>query len=271
MREDLNNKQTTLIWTDYLSWEREVRELLSDYVDEEVISCFRENPPKYVVCDNTSWLDRIVRKVKGINVDVKYELAWLLADCFEAIRAFHGCCPNETSSYYMQGIRRLNPQEYNKIAKEHFLSGKFPKLQESDVLAAIEDMKSDNREGLVFFEAHEKMLLQYCGHYMLYGSEYLLGIAAALSRRDGSDYRRTLKEKGTPTVFVCDVPFKLIGFDTVLELSGCLIEVLFEKFLDSDYKHPQPGNCFGFPIRYDLPPEFIVGHYHPDYVHDPIR
>jgi len=267
----VKNKRTTLIWTDYLSWEREVRELLLDYVDDRVVAYFRKHPPEYVVSDNTSWLDRIIREVNGCNVDVKYELAWLLADHFEVFRAFHGCSPSDTSSYYKQGIRRLNPQEYNQIAKEHFLSGKFPELQESDLLAAIEDLKTDNREGLVFFEAHEQMLVQCCGHYMLYGSEYLLGLAATLSRRDRPDYRRSLKGKGTPTVFVCDVPLKFICFDTILELSGCLIEVLFEKFLDSDYKHPQPGNCFGFPIRYDLPPEFIVGHYHPEYVHDPIR
>lgn len=270
MREYLKNARLTFTWTDYLSWEKEICELLSEYVDDEVIAYFRLHPPKYVVCDNTSWLDNIVMTVKGFNVDVKHELSLLLTDHYEVFRAFHGCSPLDTATYYDQGIKRLNQSEYNQIAKEHFLSGNFPEIQESDLLAAIEDMETDNREGLVFFEAHEKMLLQCCGHYMLYGSEYLLGIAATLSKRDGIDYRRTLKQRGTPTVFVCDIPFKFIGFDTILELSGSIIETLFERILDPDYKHPQPGNCFGFPICHDLPPKYIVDHYHPDYVHDPI-
>ena len=266
----MKNTKSTFTWTDYLSWEKEIRELLSGYVDEEVVAYFRVHPPEFIVSDNTSWLDKIVRIVKGVDVDVKYELSWLLTSYYEAFRAFHGCCPLDISTYYKKGIVRLNSSEYNQIAREHFLSGNFPEILESDLMAAIEDMKTDNREGLVFFEAHEKMLLQHCGHYMLYGSEYLVGIAATLSRRDRLDYRRTLKRRGTPTVFVCDVPFKLIGFDTILELSGSVIEVLFEKILDPSYKHPQSGNCFGFPIHYDLPPESIVGHYHPNYVHDPI-
>ncbi len=266
----MQKSATTLVWTDYTSWNDIILELISDYVNHEVIDSFRTDPPKYVVSDNTGWLDRIVHRVRGFEVDVKHELACLLTERFDTFRTFHGCCPLDTNSYYKQGIRRLDLQEYEQIAKDHFLSGRFPELSESDVLAAVEDMESDNRAGKVFFEANEKMLLECCGHYMLYGSEYLLGIAATLSRRDGPDYRKSLKGIGVPTVFVCNVPFDSIAFDTILELSGSMIEVMFEKFLDSTYKHPQPGDCFGFPIRKNLPPEYIVGHYHPEYIRDPI-
>lgn len=241
----MQTSRSTLNWTDYLSWEKNILALLADYVDEEVIDCFRANPPEFVVSDDTSWLDEIVQNIKGVRVDVKYELASLLSENYETLRAFHGCSPVETNSYYEQGIRRLDPKEYDQIARDHFLSAQFPELVESDLLAAIEDMKTDNRAGLVFFEANEKVLLNFCGHYMLYGSEYLLGIAAKLSG-DRRDYRRTLKGRGTPSVFVCDVPLKLIGFDYVLELAGSIIVILFEKFLDEDYRHPQHGDCFGF-------------------------
>jgi hypothetical protein len=261
--------RSTLIWKDYTSWESAILEMLSPYVNEDVIKSFRINPPEYIVSDDTSCLDSIIHSVTGVDVDIKGELATLLVEKFDFIRAFHGCCPLDIDSYYKQGIRVLDTSEYNHIAKDHFLSGKFPELSESNLVAAIAEMSSNNRGGRVFFEANANMHLKDCGHYMLYGSEYLVGIAAKLSNRTRLDYRKTLLGRGTPTVFTCDVPFDLIDFNIKLELAGNLVEVLFEKLLDPNFKHPQRG--FGFSIKKDLPPQYIVGHVHPINIHDPIR
>jgi hypothetical protein len=257
-----------IIWQDYAAWADDIRKLLADIIDG-VIRRFRSSPPEYVVSDDMSWLDDIVFRAKGSIVDVKTALAERLLENYGELRAFHGCCPTDISSYYRDGLLPLDYVRAEQFLREHFLSGAFPEISEGELLMALEDCKSKYRYGQVFFEANERLLVERCGHYLLYGSEYALGVAAKLSRPDRvKDYRRSLKGLGTPTVFVCDVPLRLISSSIVLELAGNMLEVLFERILNRSYHHPQTP--FGFSIMKTLTPEFIIDHYHPKVVRDPI-
>lgn len=267
----MKHNRRSIIWQNYVSWENDIRQLMVDILDDAVVSRFLAAPPKYVVSDDTSWLDDIVQEVSGAKVDVKATLAERLFENFQALRAFHGCCPRDISSYYRDGILPLDYERAERFARSHFLSDAFPEISEDELLKAMEECKSQYRGGHVYFEANEKFLKDHCGHYLLYGSEYLVAVAATLTRQDRRrDYRHSLKGLGTPTVFVCDVPLELISSDIRLELAGSMLEVLFEHFLNKTYRHPQIGNSFGFSTRKALEPEFIMDHYHPQVVRDPI-
>lgn len=124
------------------------------------------------------------------------------------------------------------------------------------------------REGRVFFEANEPDLIEMCGHYLLYGGEYLIALAVHLG--DGRDYKRMLLQIGRPTLFVCDVPLELMGGHMVREFAGNALEFIFEDLLEADYDPPAHRGA-GFCIRRPLPPEHIVGHYHPTRIKDPYR
>ena len=115
------------------------------------------------------------------------------------------------------------------------------------------------------FTSLETELLEYCGHYLLYGSEYLTGIAAHV--KGYRDYRQVLKRFGTPTVFVCDVPLQMMGRYSLLEFSGLAIEMVFQEMLDGAFVS---GRGAGLCIHQKLPPECIVGHYHPVGIRDPL-
>jgi hypothetical protein len=165
----------------------------------------------------------------------------------------------------------LKPDEFHQQARSLFLGGSFPELSEGDLEAAIATVGTDDRTGRVWFDGNEQMLVEECGHYMLYGSEYLIAIAANL--RGHRNYRQVLKTLGTPTVFVCDVPLELAGDPLVQELAGTVIEMIFQELLGGkrfsldEYRH----RGMGFSIRKQLPPECLIGHYHPVIKYDPLQ
>lgn len=255
---------------DLASWKAEVLQLLEPIIDDAVIREFRRKPPKYIVCDDLSWLDKIIARARGIEVDSQWFMSEQLRTRFDAIRAYHGARPVDLRAYYDRGLEPMDPIRLEQQARDFFLSGRFPRVTPNDVDVAIAGVGRQLREGRIYFEATKRMLEDHCAHYMLYGSEFITGVAAALTERGGQDYRQELKTVGRPTVFVCDVPLSWMPEGWLEEYAGSALEALFEAFLDPEYRHPPEGRGTGVMIQRRLPPEYIVGHYHPIRLPDPL-
>ena len=210
----------------YRSWRDEIWKLIADFADDDVRKAFVARPPEYVVGDNLSWLDDIVERVHGYRIESKTELLILLEERYDALRAVHGTRTDDVNRFYRHGLTPLVPREFEEKARDIFLSGAFPELSTSDLERAIAAVGVHTREGRIYFDTNEGELVGYCGHSMLYGSEYLTAIAANLGR--ARDYRQVLKEGGRATLFVCDVPFSFIGSDTLAEFAGMALEYVFQ-------------------------------------------
>ena len=253
----------------YGSWRDELWMLLSDLVDYEVKAAFLDRPPEYVVGDDLTWLDNIIWSVRGREVDSKSFLGRQLRRRYDALRAVHGTRTADLARFYSEGLRPLDPGFAQEQARQIFLGGAYPELTEADLARAITTVGSDLREGRVFFEANEDMLINQAGHYMLYGSEYLVAIAAHLG--GFRDYRQVLKTRGNPTLFICDVPLRLVRESTLLEFAGTALEMMFQELLGGPAFEPDRMRGAGFCIREPLPASQIVGHYHPTVTRDPFR
>lgn len=251
------------------SWRGQIMELLRPQLTERVITAFRKKPPKYVVSDDLSWLDSIVERIHGYETDMKSNVAERLHEKFDAIRCYHGARPTNIESYYDHGIRIMDPAEVEQRARNVFLSGAFPELSSEDVERAISAVGREHWQGRAYFEASKRELEDFCGHYMLYGSEFVTGVAAALGC-DSPDYRQVLKEIGTPTVFLCDIPLTLLPLPFLKDFAGSAIASIFEAILEPGYRHPPAGQGAGIVIHQSLAPEFIVGHYTPKRLRDPL-
>ena len=259
--------ENVLNWQKYSSWRDEFWRILDDLIDEEIKVSFLNHPPEFIACDDLTWLDEIIWKVKAIDINSKEMLSDRLLQRYKAIRAVHGTRTADIRSFYTDGLLPLVPEMVHERASLIFLQGNFPELTEKDLENAIVQVGSDLREGRVYFEANEAMLLEHCCHYMAYGSEYLLALAAHLGR--SRDYRQTLKKFGEPTVFVCDIPLSMMSSYTLDELSGVALSMIFENLLEGDRYEPDLLRGFGFCIRQPLAPMHIVGHYHPEIINDP--
>jgi len=149
-------------------------------------------------------------------------------------------------------------------SRQIFLSGKFPELTAEHVNAADADV-SQIDDDRAFVSLDDRQLVACAGHYLIYGSEYLCGVAAALGRSTGRDYRQVLKQFGRPTLFHLRIPFDAIS------------NADFTAFVDVVREHVRktgdglaPRIDFTLRLRQALPPGCVAGHRHPRRIIDPL-
>lgn len=254
---------TKSVWElqNYNSWRDIVWGLLHEIVDEEVKRTFIASLPEFVVSDDLSWLDDAIFRTHQYCIDSKSYLADKLLERYASVRVVHGTRLDSPAPIYKHGLSPLISEVMNEKARAIFLTEEFPELSEQCLQNAIDTVGTQTREGHVYFACSERDLIDYSPHYMQFGSEYLLCIAANLGQQN--DYRQILKRYGLPTVFVCDVPFSLMKKGTILEFAGTALEMIFEELLNPTSYHSDHYRWGGFSISQVLPVSCIVGHYHP--------
>lgn len=262
-----------LHWEEIESWLRPLEVLLPEATSIDIATEIRGQPPEYLVSDDLSWLNQMVESQGVRDFDAQSVLAERLPLAFTHLRAYHGCRLKEGDNQLEMGLVPLDVNHACDNVRSIFQSSKFPELSPSMVDEAIASMQTKDREGRIFFEASKRLLLDHCGHYLIYGSEYIVGIATALSAAalNDKDYAIALKATGTPTLLTCDVPISLLTERTVCELASSMIAAYFEILLNSNYDHPKVGEGFGFELFHNLPADCIASVLHPLDVRDPIR
>lgn len=255
-------------WQNYPRWRDELWPLLEDIVPNAVRDRLISDPPRHIVSDNLQWLESELFVATGEFVDVRTLLTDRISERYGFLRAVHGTRLENLSTVYSAGLLPLDPRTIQHRAREIFLTGEIAEISEARFQEAIAAIETETREGRVFFEANERMFLEDCGHYLHYGSEYLLGIADGLGAH--RDYRQILKSYGEPTVFVCDVPLELIPEAIKREFTGMALEAIFSQLVFGDYPEIADTGGAGFCIHSVLPPANIVGHYHPLNIRDPL-
>lgn len=170
-------------------------------------------------------------------------------DEYSHIRGYHGCRVLNLDDYYENGIVPINK---NETLKRALYLLKNDRVSENDIVKVF----NSHWRGLaethkyVWFTLTKSELIDYCGHYLIYGSEFICGVAADLRCQD------SLK-KGIPTIFHCDVPIEKIP-STYLE------------DLNDSIKTGDGYNC-GFKVIGVISKDEIVKCEHPRKILDPLN
>lgn len=188
-----------------------------------------------------------------------------LQELFDGAIVYHAARPADVMSYYRQGLMLNNRAALRARAREIFLSGEFPELTEAD-LAAADAESSSIDDDQAFVSLDDAHLVTAAGHYLIYGSEFLCGIAAALGGPHGRDYRQVLKRFGVPTVFRLRLPFVAVSKGDFAAFVDAVHHRLSQPRDDRDV----PGIDFTFRLRQPLPRECVLGHFHPHRIVDPL-
>ena len=196
------------------------------------------------------------------------ELTKRVLSNYTHLRAYHGCRPKDLCSYHEFGIQPLNLETSQKKIYDFFRGSTFTEITEKVIEHAIASVKTESRVGRVFFEANKKYLLTFCGHYVLYGSEYEVGVFRALSGE--KEYVQELKKIGIPTLLECNVPLTFMTYNDIRVLVSKMIESYFSNKINNDYSHADVGQYFGFAISHVLPSSLIEKITHPSNVRDPL-
>lgn len=189
----------------------------------------------------------------------------ILTKNYDGVLAYHACRPTDVKAYYRDGLRVANHEILNEIARNIFRTNEFPEITDQlfqDAVAKASDI--DNLRS--YLSLDDQDFLTDSGHYLIYGSEHICGIAANLMQSSAPDYRQVLKRFGQPTVFKLFLRFELIEERDLNEL--CI--VLSKNTEIAKRGKTLPPIDFTFSIKQNLPAESIIGHYHPNKIEDPL-
>jgi hypothetical protein len=262
------NMRTVLIWEDAETWIPVMESIAPELCNAAAVSRVKKLGLDFIPADNMSWVAKQLPSRHRATFDLRDEVLRCLMTHFTHIRAYHGCRPREIKSYLEEGLLPLDTSLAFDTISSHFADHRFPEVTPEVLRRALANVDTDLRQGRVFFEANKRLLLDFCGHYLLYGSEYFVGVLRSISKT--RDYAQVLKDSGIPTLLTCDVPIDWLEDDTLLEITGRLIATYFKLHVFSNYAHPQHGDGLGFEIFRKLPPKFIASIEHPLNIHDPI-
>lgn len=188
-----------------------------------------------------------------------------LRSVYSGARGFHGCRPRNLGSYYQDGIRVADFSTLDAWARTIFLTDEFREITPAAIDTAIARISTVDQQ-VVHAILDDRVLIHYAGHYLVYGSERVCAIAAALSRTGSTDYRQVLKRFGRPTIFEASLPWNTFTEHTLENLARRVREHL------SIVKRTglPPEMDFTVTLRQMISPTQILSHYHPDVVIDPL-
>ena len=106
------------------------------------------------------------------------------------------------NDYYKNGIAPITKNEALKRAL-YLLSN--DRIDEEKIVAVFNThwTRLMDSHKCVWFTLTKNELVNFCGHYLIYGSEFICGMAAEL-------FCQASLKKGIPTIFHCDVPIEKI-------------------------------------------------------------
>lgn len=243
---------------------------LSQHLEKGLKTALRRGKNGFEYVDDLSYLETFYKRFGDYNLLLSDFVNGFSAH-YTSVRMYHCCRPIDTSSYYEEGIRALNYSRSDELFRTYFLGNpEFPKVQEEHIKAAICHMaNSYKRESYVYFGVDDRFLIRHCGHYLIYGSEYIQVLATFIQQQLGYDTKPCLKRFGKPTIFEVDIPVEFFSQDELSELARNALYTW--AYNVAREKKGSPMIDFAIEIQGNLPPELISGHYHPEEIPDPLR
>ncbi|WP_225340440.1 hypothetical protein [Lysinibacillus capsici] len=184
-----------------------------------------------------------MKKVAIIDELIKSRISqsFTFENQFTHIRGFHGCRPLDIHTYYSQGIQMINKE---RLLHETLFRLKDTFVAKKRIIEVFEKhwQSETIEEKSIWFTSSMKELLLTAGHYMIYGSEFIQGIAADLT------IHQLLKNHGIPTIFSIDVPIETIP----TEYLKCLEDNIQNKDTSGGFKSTSP-----------ISKNNVIAHFHP--------
>lgn len=257
----------TFSWTDYPEWKKLVRDIFPETIREPLCDAIRNKRNGFAYVDDVLYFEKFYATF-GNYTELVENFLNNFSKRFTFIKMYHCCHPLDIQSYYDLGIRVLDMAKMNNRFEKLFLgNSRFPQITDTHIQDAIEHMAdSYQRSGFVYFGLDDRFLLNHCGHYLVFGSEYLQSLAAFIERAIGCDLKSELRKYGKPTVFEVRMPMSSFSDNEI----RCLSSEVFHTWAynvahDSTYPYELD---FGMEIDYDIKPVYIIGHYHPKMIPD---
>ena len=184
---------------------------------------------------------------------------------YDCALVYHGCRPLRVQPYYRHGLLVADNKAIDKRARRLFSGSTFPEITDEIFQRAIQRIP-ESANGRAHVVLDDSGFLETSGHYLIYGTERVIAIAANLSGELGRDYRTVLRSRGKPTIFRLSLPLDHVSESDVSEFA----EAVRRQLSSMRRGKNAPPIDFTFTLRRSLGPETILDHYHPVEITDPL-
>jgi len=204
--------------------------------------------------DDPEWLKLLDHELRGELDEVKKELADALRG--SRVRVFHGCRTDDAGVYFREGLKVHRWDELIAQVRVLVDADEHRRDRKSVIEQTIAELGKYRNldEGHSYVVLDERPLIEDSAHYLIYGSELI----SAAFRQAGQGF---LRERGTPTMLLIDLPLSIADLHERCELARDMLQ---------EWTRQIAWGCdevakvdFTFTLKADLPREHIVGHYHP--------
>lgn len=265
----MTTDQRMFSWVDFPEWEKFIQELFAKNDYESLSEAIRKAKENFEYANDPYFYE--FYKKFGDYSELVDNFIEQFFNKYSFIKMYHCCRPSDIQSYYEIGIKTLDVAEMNARFRELFLDNPiFAQITEAHIKAAEESMASSyKRHDYVYFGMDARFLINYCGHYLIYGSEYLGGLATFLQQQVDHDFKAELRKFGVPTIFKVKMPVTAFSGSELRELAS---EALRNWACNIAHNRTYSYKLdFGKEVDYGLTPDHIIGHYHPDKIPDPLN
>lgn len=165
------------------------------------------------------------------------------------IRAYHGCRPSSVDSYIKEGIHTFDRKQAYKVVHDTLVQCD---IEEKEILKCFNEKWNYNIDHFdkVCVNISKEDMLHLSGHYLIYGSEFICGMAANLFCQD------KLKRIGKPTLIECHIDKRKFS------------RSILQAIEDNEIKY----GCWdgGIYLLDDVSPDEIVKITYPRKIYDPL-
>lgn len=252
------------IWKNFSDWSSKFKELSYGLLSEEFIAKIKPNAEK-IYNDDCGPLEELIM-VDEDNI-INYEkFIEGFKKSYTHILTYHACRPIDIKSYYINGLQKISFESLQNRFREIYLSKTFPEVSETDIIDAILSLSESYSRNELYVTLDDREFISYCGHYLIYGSEYLSCLALGLKPESNYDYRSHLRTIGIPTIYKIKLPINMVHDDDLRCLYNDGIRHWIYNYLHNRLQSSSID--FTFLITDKIPPEYVIDHWHPKKIRD---
>lgn len=248
-------------WKNASSWVPLLTCWLQQYASNDYVSRIRDQAHADLYRDDPEWLTICDSVLSEPIAYVRSALAEELS--IGKVCAYHACRTDDAATYHRHGIQTNDPETLSDhvrhiVASDDSLAFLRPKLEEE--LAAWEYRERD--AGKLYLVADDRELIQHAGHYLIYGSEWIVSFLGF-----GAHY--VLRSSGIPTMVSVTLPLSLLSTNTREHFAKYMMQEWTR--LIADETNDVREIDFSFILEQGIPAAWVTGHYHPDKIPDPLH
>lgn len=256
----MNAVPRRIIWKDVSTWEPPLTRLMGRYLKRGGLGRLERMGEQDLCYDDRTWVE-LLQDQLDIGTDLLTDrLARFMAP--HTVRMYHACRTDDAGRYIREGIKLRSKADL--VAQIEGLVDQHPTLHglKDNLAHHIHIVDSVAREeGTVFLTLDDRFMIEECGGYLIYGSEFIRGVLG----RAGHPILRTI---GTPTIIEVDLPLAEVS----ISLRRALAAKMAAEWIRIKVNRPDwtPRLDFTVALKTPVVPAWVVGHYHPTRIIDPL-